>query len=342
MRKLIILSLALCLLITGCKQKPLVHPTFFYWKTIYQDKKNETEYLNRFKSNSLYVRIMDVDVDPNTLMPVPVSPIEFKDNLPTGVAIIPVVYLVNNVFNDIDSAQINVLASRIVNFVEAKVKQAGKKSYAELQIDCDWTKSTKKKYFAFLRQLKENPLLKEKLVSVTLRLHQVRNISSSGIPPVNKALLMCYNMGNLRKFGEQNSIISLQEMNIYLKDHLENYPLKLDVALPIFNWAVVFRNQQYAGLSKRINKHLLSDKKVFKQRGASLLFELLKDLPEAGLKKDDLIRWEEVSVDDLLASSNFLSRYLKPAERNLVFYHLDIDLLKQYSYDNLQKVIADF
>lgn len=342
MKKTTIFLLCVLLLLIGCKQKSVVHPTFFYWKTIYQDKKVETDYLNRFKSNSLYVRIMDVDVDPNTLIPAPVSPIEFKDRLPKDVAIIPVVYLVNNVFNDIDSAQINLLATRIVNFVEAKVKQAGKTSYAELQIDCDWTKSTRKKYFAFLRRLKENPLLKEKLVSVTLRLHQVKNITSSGIPPVNKALLMCYNMGNLRKYGEQNSIISLEEMDTYLKDHLENYPLKLDVALPIFNWAVVFRNQQYTGLSKRITKHLLLDNKIFKQRGTSLLFQLLKDLPEAGLKKDDVIRWEEVSDNDLLASSNFLSRYLKTAERNLVFYHLDIDLLKQYSYDSLQKVIANF
>jgi hypothetical protein len=149
-------------------------------------------------------------------------------------------------------------------------------------------------------------------------------------------------MGNLRKYGEQNSILDLKEMNTYLKKDLENYPLKLDVALPIFEWAVVFRNKAYAGISKRLNKKQILDTKIFKRRGSSILFDLLVNLPQAGLKKGDVVRWEEITPDDLLASSKFLSRYLKPDERNLVFYHLDIDLLKHHTHDDFQKVIANF
>ncbi|RZL36949.1 MAG: hypothetical protein EOO96_05965, partial [Pedobacter sp.] len=155
-------------------------------------------------------------------------------------------------------------------------------------------------------------------------------------------MLMCYNMGNLRKYGEQNSILDQKEMDIYLKDYLENYPLKLDVALPIFEWAVVFRNLKYAGISKRISKAQLRDRKVFKQRGNTILYDLLIDYPAAGLRHSDVIRWEEISPEDLLASSKFLSRYLKPEERNLVFYHLDTDLLKHFTNEDFQKVIANF
>ncbi|WP_421941416.1 hypothetical protein [Pedobacter sp.] len=342
MRKIGILIISTFLLVTGCKEKSIIHPTFYYWKTIYQDKKVETDYLNRFKSPALYVRIMDVDIDPNTLEPAPVSPITFRDPIPVKTTIIPVVYLVNNLFNSIDSNKSNVLANHIARFVDAKVKQAGKTSYSELQIDCDWTKTTRDRYFTFLRQLQDQPLLKNKSISVTLRLHQVKNIISSGIPPVKKAILMCYNMGNLRKYGEQNSILDLKEMNTYLKKDLENYPLKLDVALPIFEWAVIFRNKAYAGISKRLNKKQILDPKIFKRRGSSILFDLLVNLPQAGLKKGDAVRWEEITPDDLLASSKFLSRYLKPDDRNLVFYHLDIDLLKHYTHDDFQKVIANF
>lgn len=341
MRKISILAISVFLLI-GCKQKSVIHPTFYYWRTDYQNKKDETAYLNQFKSKSLYVRIMDVDFNPDLQLPVPVSPIKFSDPLPKETDIIPVVFIVNEVFNKIDTIQTAVMADRIAKFVKAKVKQSGKPDYKELQIDCDWTKGTRNRYFKFLEQLKANPLLKSKTLSVTLRLHQVKNIVSSGVPPAEKAMLMCYNMGNLRKFGDQNSILDQHEMDTYLKDYLSQYPLPLDVALPLFEWAVVFRNGQYAGISKRISKAQIDDKKLFKQRGNSILYDLQHDYPAAGLKQGDVVRWEHVSTEDLLATSKFLSRYLAPRDRNLLFYHLDTDLLKHFTNENLQKVIANF
>ncbi|PWS31047.1 hypothetical protein DF947_15765 [Pedobacter paludis] len=341
MRKIgILIIFAFCFI--SCKQKMPAHPTFYFWRTDYQNKKAETNCLHQFKSKSLYVRIMDVDFNPDLQQAVPVSPIKFSDPLPKNIDIIPVVYLVNNVFNQIDSQQVIILANRVAKFVEAKVKQAGKPYFTELQIDCDWTKTTKNQYFDFLKILQANPLLKNKTLSVTLRLHQVKNVVSSGIPPVKKAMLMCYNMGNLRKYGDQNSILNQHELDVYLKDYLESYPLKLDVALPIFEWAVVFRKQKYAGISKRINKAILLDKKLFKQQENSNLYQLLFDYPKAGLKQGDVIRWEETSTESLLATSSFLSRYLKPEERNLVFYHLDTDLLKHFTNEDFQKVIANF
>jgi hypothetical protein len=341
MRKISILVISVFLFF-GCKQKPAVHPTFYYWRTDYHNKKAETNYLDRFKSKSLYVRIMDVDFNPDLQMPVPISPIKFSDPIPKQTVIIPVVFIVNQVFNKIDTMQTAVMANRIAKFVAAKVKQAGKQNYYELQIDCDWTKGTRNRYFKFLEQLKAIPLLKGKTISVTLRLHQVKNIVSSGVPPVEKAILMCYNMGNLRKYGDQNSILDQYEMDQYLKDYIEQYPLPLDVALPLFEWAVVFRNKQYAGISKRIGKTQLDDKKLFKQRANSILYDLLIDYPAAGLKKGDVVRWEQISPEDLLTTSKFLSRYLSPRERNLVFYHLDTDLLKHFTNEDLQKVIANF
>ncbi|MDQ0637284.1 hypothetical protein QF042_000849 [Pedobacter sp. W3I1] len=341
MRKISILVISVFFFF-GCKQKSIVHPTFYYWKTDYQNKKEETDYLDHFKSKSLYVRIMDVDFNPDLQLPVPISPIKFSDPIPKQVNIIPVVFIVNQVFNKIDTLQTAVMANRIAKFVAAKVKQAGKQNYAELQIDCDWTKGTRNRYFKFLEQLSANSLLKGKTISVTLRLHQIKNIVSSGIPPVEKGILMCYNMGNLRKYGEQNSILDQNEMNLYLKDFLEQYPLPLDVALPIFEWAVVFRNEQYAGISRRIEKIQIEDKKLFKRRGNSILYDLLTDYPAAGLKQGDVVRWEEISPEDLLSTSEFLSRYLSPRERNLVFYHLDTDLLKHFTDEDFQKVIANF
>lgn len=82
---------------------------------------------------------MDVDFNPDLQMPVPISPIKFSDPIPKQVNIVPVVFIVNQVFNKIDTMQTAVMANRIAKFVAEKVKQAGKADYTELQIDCDWT-----------------------------------------------------------------------------------------------------------------------------------------------------------------------------------------------------------
>lgn len=55
-------------LFVGCKQKSIIHPTFYYWRTDYQNKNAETDYLDQFKSKSLYVRIMDVDFNPGGVL----------------------------------------------------------------------------------------------------------------------------------------------------------------------------------------------------------------------------------------------------------------------------------
>ncbi len=341
MRKITILIFFAALLL-GCKQKGTVSPSFYYWKTVYQNDPTETAYLRHFAAKSLYLRIMDVDISPVNEQPAPVSPVSFKTPFPQEVNVIPVVYIVNQVFNNLDDMGIETLAVRIANFTAAKVKQGGKPDYAEIQIDCDWTRSTRDTYFKFLKSLKANPLLKDKILSVTLRLHQVKNLSGSGIPPADKVLLMCYNMGNLRQFGTQNSILDMKQMELYLKDVLEHYPLKLDLALPLFNWSVVFRHQQYAGIARHIGPRQLNDPLLFKQRGTSILYDLLQDYPAAGLQKGDVIRYEQISLPQLLDASDFLSRYLKADNRNLVFYHLDKPLLKDFTYDDLQKAIDRF
>jgi hypothetical protein len=341
MRLPILLTL-ICALLSGCKTEKKPHPTFYYWKTVYSQNKTEQQYLEKMQSRSLYVRIMDIDLSPDGQQAIPISPITFKESLPQQVNIIPVVYIVNNILNVTDSTALKTLAGKIAVFVQAKVQQAGKKDYQELQIDCDWTKTTKDRYFYFLEQLKKLPQLRNKEITVTLRLHQVKNIESSGIPPVKKAMLMCYNMGNLRKYGSQNSILDQAEMDLYLKDHLKNYPLALDVALPLFKWAVIFRNQQYAGISKRLQPNQLHDKNMFKKLEQPLLYQLLVDLPQAGLKKNDIVRWEHITTKQLLQTADFLSAYLPSTEFNLTFYHLDEQLLNDFKYDDLQKVIHRF
>src|SRR5476651_37842 len=210
----------------SCKPGRKVNTYFYYWKTVYRQNTTETAYLQHLQTRKLYVRMMDVDMDEGGANPVPISPISFENKLPDTIAIVPVVFIVNNVLRQTSRAQLTDLAHKMVYFVDGKVSQSGKNSYTELQIDCDWTAETRDNYFYLLRQIK--PLFAGKQLSVTLRLHQLKNQKRSGIPPADKVLLMCYNMGNLRKYGPQNSILQLSELKKYAGENLGSYPMSMD------------------------------------------------------------------------------------------------------------------
>lgn len=315
--------------------------SFYYWKTAYRADSMEHTYLNRLGAKRLYVRVMDVDNQGPGNAPIPVSPVVFSDPLPDSMLLVPVVFIVNNVLKDRTEEELDDLAERLYKFAEGKVEQAGRSGFDELQVDCDWTASTRDAYFYLLRKLR-GLMPDGTSLSATLRLHQVRNMRSSGIPPADKVLLMCYNMGNLRRFDTRNSILDPDEMALYLKGYLGRYPLHVDVALPLFSWSVVFRGGQYAGISKRLDPELLSDTALFSRLAGTNRYQLVVPMPEYGLRSGDIIRREEVHVQDVLQAAQFLSRELPRHDFNLIYYHLDRNLLTAFPYESLQEIIDCF
>ncbi len=267
--------------------------------------------------------------------PVPVSPITFQQKLPDTVQMAPVVFIINNVLKAVPKTSLADMAAKIVRFTDAKVEQAGKKSYNELQIDCDWTADTRDNYFYLLNVLKG--LTKGKTLSVTLRLHQVKNRVKCGIPPVSKALLMCYNMGNLRKYGPQNSIIDVNELKKYLDDNISRYPMKMDIGLPLFSWAVAFRDKQYIGIAKQIKFDNLTNKNQFSPIGSNL-YSAKTDMPQYGLRMRDEVRWEDAPLQSLQAIASYIGPKLKGDDVGLVYFHLDEKVIKNYSYGDLENV----
>lgn len=324
------------ILMSACKQKREVSTSFYYWKTVYKQDTLENSYLKHFKSKRLYVRIMDVDAGQSYEQnPIPVAPVSFASPLPDSLEIVPVVFIVNDLLKPEKRPEIKELAKNISNFVNAKVGQAGKMGYQELQLDCDWTETTRNNYFLLLSELQQ--LNKGKVLSATLRLHQLKNQTKSGIPPVNRVLLMCYNMGNLRQYGTQNSILNIAELKKYAGKNLEFYPKGIDVALPLFSWAVVFRNSTYNGISKRVKPEDLKDALKF-NRQKNGLYRVKMDLPDFGLQKDDQVRYEESNLNDVEKAASYLSSYLSGKPINVLYYHLDHNILKNIDIHELEKI----
>jgi hypothetical protein len=332
-----VLFLIVTFILCSCHHPRRVNPSFYYWKTVYKNNPTEAAYLAHLHVKKLYVRIMDVGFD-EMGETVPISPVTFANKLPGDIQIVPVVFIVNDILKQADGRSLRALADHIVNFVNAKVQQSGKNGYHELQIDCDWTASTRENYFQLLDFIKRSSAAKFDTLSATLRLYQLKNQTNCGIPPVAKAMLMCYNMGNLRKYGGQNSILDINELKKYLGNNISQYPMPVDVALPLFKWAVAFRNRQYIGISKSIKFAQLNDKNQFIFIG-NLLYRAKTDLPEYGLLKGDEVRWEEVPVADLQNTAGCIATLLKTNNLNLIFFHLDQETIAPYTYEDLEKII---
>lgn len=210
----------------------------------------------------------------------------------------------------------------------------------EIQIDCDWTRTTKETYFAFLEALRLQPFLKDKQLSVTIRLHQVKYLAGSGVPPADKGLLMCYNMGNLRKYGDHNSILNMDDIKAYTaRDRIGHYPLSLDLALPIFEWSVLFRRQTYAGLLRNLDAADLANSRIFRKDGTQL-YTIIKDTLVKGypLRAGEEIRHETCSPALLKKAARYLSNQRQDYDPVIVLYHLDANTLQRYDLADLETI----
>jgi hypothetical protein len=257
-----------------------------------------------------------------------------RDQLQGGFTIIPVVFITNECIQRIDTSQVKQLAENIYNLI-LEIKQAnGFDSIPEIQIDCDWTEATKEKYFLLLNNLK--PQSTNQKLSATIRLHQIKFLSKTGVPPVDRGLLMCYNMGNLKNPATNNSILETEEIKKYT-GNLSRYPLPLDVAFPLFNWKVLYHNNIYSGLIQGLPDAVFSNSFCSKSGNR---YQVLKDTLLQGydLKKGDMLRDEQSDIKEVLASAAEISRHLKNTPLRVSLYHLDSVILSKYSTHELESI----
>lgn len=330
----LIIFIATSLLLSTCsdqkKSGNIIEPAFYHWKSVFNPTASDLATLKTNGSNTIYLRFFDVAWDETYLKPSPIAQVRIADSYfikSNQLQIIPTVFITNECIKNIQTEQCNSLAENILKLINeiAFVNSIG--AIKEIQIDCDWTASTKEKYFSLLTKLQQ--IDTQHLYSATIRLFQVKYAKEAGIPPVKKGLLMCYNMGNLKKLETKNSIIDPEEIKKYT-GKLDQYPLQLDVALPVFGWYVLFRNNTYAGLIQSLNEDTLN---IHAQKITKNRFKIIKDAVMAGvaLKKGDLLRYEGSSYEDIMATATLLKLKITGDSFRLSLYHLDSLTLSKYS-----------
>ncbi len=325
---LLIISLYAC---TEHK-KHTISPAFYFWKSHFKLSDSERNTLKNNHVQKIYLKFFDVSWNQNLHQPQIVAPIRFSEKISDSTQIVPVVFIMNQTFVNLQNAEIEAFA----DLVFEKIKQLSKLPIQEFQIDCDWTLSTKQKYFQFLKAIRRDKIL----LSATIRLHQVKFFEKTGVPPVDRGMLMCYNMSDWQKPETRNSIYSLKVLNQYIQ-RLEAYPKPLDVVMPIFHWTVVFRNQRFHYFINNLSADSLKKNSIFMQMSEIDGFIVKKDtiFNDFSVRTGDVFRCESSPFEEVLEGSEIILEKLSNQKLTFALYHLDTETLSLYSDEQISKLL---
>ncbi len=214
--KAFFLFLIFPLLVSSCRPSPRrVERAFYYWKSVFTLRPEDRDYLRRMKIDKLYVKFFDVVWETAHNQPVPVSVVRFASKMPAGIAVVPTVFITEEVLRRSPADGLPRLAADIGRKAREIQDVAGIGACREIQIDCDWTEGSKAAYFALLAAIRAG-LPPGTALSATIRLHQVRYSARTGVPPVDRGMLMFYNLEAPSDFGVRNSILAFETGRVEL------------------------------------------------------------------------------------------------------------------------------
>ncbi|KAF5030741.1 hypothetical protein DSECCO2_635030 [anaerobic digester metagenome] len=211
----------------------------------------------------------------------------------------------------------------------------------ELLIDCDWTVSTKEKYFSLLKELQK--LDKNIEIQSTLRLWQYRDHELAGVPPVDRCLLMCYSTGNPSDPDEENAIVDLKTIKEYINH--SDYPKELDIALPVYSWAVLFRKNEFRGIISPLTMAELKEMTFLEQMKDSTRFRVKTDTVIGDLyyRYGDELRFQGVNTKELTDIATWVDQKINPGKNSRVsLFSYDTLYFNQIGNENIDKIFHIF
>lgn len=362
----------------SCENDHEVIRSFCYWKTDLNFQKEDDSLMRELDVKHLYVRFFDVDWNPYAKEPLPVATIGNVSLNESNPDITPSVFITNEVVLQSTKKQLDSLAVRIaqrVNQIGVKMNETKadvianaivypkdyykqkdykrinydsvkalelaklKVDFKEILIDCDWSEKSKDNYFYLLKQIKKG--FPTAQISSTIRLWQYKFAEKAGIPPVDKGLLMCYNLTKPDDFKTKNSIGTSNELAQYIT-HSE-YKLKLDIALPLYSWAVVFRGNQFKGILSDYDQLLKDSIKLKKSTESKYVLEDDVLVGQTYLRNGDEIRIEKISEEELDKMISIVKDKIKiDNQTKVTFFSFDKKYINDYGTQNISSYYARF
>ena len=314
-----------------CKKQQNI--SFYYWETTYKLNSAEQNYLSEFLVKKLYVRFFDIDKENGQSFPVATIQIQEKNN---NQEIVPVVFITNETFRNTTNQEIIQLANHAFKEIKYIYPKISDGKIEEIQFDCDWTVQTKENYFLFLKTVQQ--ISKDIVVSATIRLHQIKDKQQTGIPPIEKGVLMYYATSSPIEDNNNNSILDNNTAKNYI-ENLDEYPIKLDVALPIYSWAIVTNELGEKRLVNGIRPENLSDSTLYQKLNKNN-YRVKKEhyLNAIFVYENYEIKIEYISENDLQIAAKNIRKKINNKSFQTILYYLDDKNIKHYSTETLKNL----
>jgi hypothetical protein len=323
----ILLAFILALGCSHTADSPPPHRAFYYWRTTFSLSDPEKSALAELHVDRLYVRMFDVEWNDGPAFAGEIT----GAHVPSGLDIVPVVFIRADVLKH---APGEALAREILRRVQARADALGFTPH-ELQIDCDWTDTTKGAYFDLLRHLRGSFAL-----SATIRLHQIKYRERTGVPPIDRGTLMFYNMGQFSADPEARAIFDADAAARYLA-RVRDYPLPLDVALPIWSWTLQLRDDRVVDLLRATDPDELPALDFLRPVAADR-YEVTRNAFLHGvlLREGDQLKIEVTGPAEALAAASMIAGHLAPAEspRTVMLFDLSQRNVQRHGIAGLDQV----
>jgi hypothetical protein len=343
-RPALFLCFSCLLLFSSCRQQNhrVVNRSFYYWRTVFDLDSDAQKELTAQGINRLYIRFFDVVFNEALHGAVPQADIRFQSRLNKEVEVVPVIFITNEALIHFPDSLVDSLSSHIATRIRELQKNITSQKIKEVQLDCDWTEQTKEKYFQLLTKIKKDFGEDKPVLSVTIRLHQIKYYSRTGVPPADKGMLMFYNMGRLEDTHTYNSIYDEKTASGYLVN-FGSYPLPLDIALPCFSWGVIFNQGHITGLLNNKEKSDL-DSEINLEHTDETHYRVKKTFQCEGtwLQTGAVIRLESVDAAGCDKAAQQIAPYLKEKNMNVAVFQLKKNQLSNHEKELLDKVYHRF
>lgn len=313
----------------------------YWWRTVFAPTPYEESRLREARVTTLYIRFFDVARDDEGGAPVPVAPVQFRARPAAAFRVVPVVYITVRALRGLSADSAALLAGAILGGADRIAAENGIR-YSELQLDCDWTPSVRECFFRIASVLRDSMHARGGVLSATVRLHQYRRPALTGVPPVDRAMLMDYNTGRMSLSPEDNSIYREEDAKPYLA-HPGHYPLPLDAVLPVFSWTLHFRGGRMAGiLGKTTEEDFRGVPGLAPVCGGMYSVDTPQRFRGAFLAQGDVLKTETVGPQQCLAAARLLATKLSSAERIVALFECDSLYLTRYTRNDLEDIYSAF
>ena len=260
-----LLSMGLTLSCSKPKPMPTTMRSVYYWSTTLNMDSVKTAFMRNYDISRMYIRYFDVVADQSGRA-VPNATLKFATDVPQGIDIVSTVFVMPECLRQDRSRLASLIVKRVVQMNETNDVYNVK----EIQIDCDWTQSTRQLYAEFMQAMMRECHSRHLKLSSTIRLHQLAQTP----PPADRGVLMMYNTGDATDIRCHKPILDMHDAAPYLP-RLNDYKLKLSTAYPIFTWRILFRGGRFVGFIHNDGEYpiLPSDSIALRQPSAADIIE---------------------------------------------------------------------